>query len=125
MEAAKKAQSAFAELANLENPNDIERDAAIQRFEFTFEATWKVAKHFLYDVEGVDAGSPKSVIRSCREVHLFNDEDAVLALEMVNDRNLAVHTYNEEVAIKIQKNLPRYNELLNLWIMRMNHHLNE
>ncbi|WP_206659646.1 hypothetical protein [Halobacillus litoralis] len=31
----------------------------------------------------------------------MEDEEAVLALEMVNDRNLTVHTYNEEVAIKI------------------------
>ncbi|MFG6150336.1 nucleotidyltransferase substrate binding protein [Halobacillus sp. B23F22_1] len=66
----------------------------------------------MYDVEGVDAGSPKGVIRSCREIHLLKDEDAVLALEMVNDRNLTVHTYNEEVAIKIYKNLPLYNNLL-------------
>ncbi|WP_181351246.1 nucleotidyltransferase substrate binding protein [Thalassobacillus sp. CUG 92003] len=54
--------------------NQVERDAAIQRFKFSFEASWKAAKEYLYDIEGVDAGSPKSVIRSCKEVHLLEDE---------------------------------------------------
>lgn len=70
LKAAEKALASFEKLANIKNPNDVERDAAIQRFEFSFEASWKAAKQYLYDVEGVDAGSPKSVIRSCREVHL-------------------------------------------------------
>ncbi|WP_431801574.1 HI0074 family nucleotidyltransferase substrate-binding subunit [Halobacillus andaensis] len=120
VEAAKKALAAFEKLATLKNPNDVERDAAIQRFEFSFEASWKAAKQYLYDIEGVDAGSPKGVIRSCREVHLLEDEETVLALEMVNDRNLTIHTYNEEVAIKIHKNLSRYNNLLHQWVERMN-----
>jgi nucleotidyltransferase substrate binding protein (TIGR01987 family) len=107
-------------LATLKNPNDVERDAAIQRFEFSFEASWKADKQYLYDIEGVDAGSPKSVIRSCREVHLLEDEEAVLALEMVNDRNLTCHTYIEELAIKIHKNLSRYNDLLHKCVERMN-----
>lgn len=49
----------------------------------------------------------------------LQDEEAVLSLEMVNDRNLTVHTYNEEVAIKIHKNLPQYNKLLHQWVERM------
>ncbi|SEA91664.1 Nucleotidyltransferase substrate binding protein like [Thalassobacillus cyri] len=67
LEAAEKALASFEKLATLKNPNDVERDAAIQRFEFSFEASWKAAKQYLYDIEGVDVGSPKSVIRSCRE----------------------------------------------------------
>ena len=51
---------------------------------------------------------------------MLEDEEAVLALEMVNDRNLTVHTYNEEVANKIHKNLPRYNNFLHQWVERMN-----
>ncbi|GGF28004.1 hypothetical protein GCM10010954_28870 [Halobacillus andaensis] len=120
VKAAEKALAAFEKLATLKYPNDVERDAAIQRFKFSFEASWKAAKQYLYNIEGVDAGSPKSVIRSCREVHLLEGEEAVLALEMVNDRNLTVHTYDEELAIKIHKNLARYNCLLHQWVERMN-----
>ncbi|MFZ0371559.1 MAG: HI0074 family nucleotidyltransferase substrate-binding subunit [Halobacillus sp.] len=123
LNAAKKALIAFKKLAILKNVNDVERDAAIQRFEFSFEASWKAARQFLYDIEGLDVGSPKGVVRSCREVNLLQDDEAVLALEMVNDRNLTVHTYNEEVAVKIHKNLQRYYVLLEKWVKRMNEKL--
>ncbi|WP_318618018.1 HI0074 family nucleotidyltransferase substrate-binding subunit [Sporosarcina sp. YIM B06819] len=116
---AKKALASLQKLVVIEQPNDVERDALIQRFEFTFEASWKAAKQYLYDIEGIDIGSPKGVIRGCREITLFDDEEAILALQMVNDRNLTVHTYNEEVAIKIQMNIKTYFPLLSNWILRM------
>lgn len=117
--AAKKALSSLSELVVIEHPNNVERDAAIQRFEFTFEATWKAAKQYLFDIEGIDIGSPKGVIRSCREVNLFSDEETILALQMVNDRNLTVHTYNEELAVKIHTNIYDYFPLLTFWLNRM------
>lgn len=98
------------------NPSEIERDAAIQRFEFSFEACWKAAKQYLYDIEGLDIGSPKGVTRGSREVSLFNEKEAITALNMVNDRNLTVHAYNEEVAEKIQANIGEYYHLLKLWV---------
>lgn len=116
---AKKALASLQKLVVIEQPNDVERDALIQRFKFTFEASWKAAKQYLYDIEGIDIGSPKGVIRSCREITLFDDEETILALQMVNDRNLTVHTYNEEVAIKIHMNIKTYFPLLSNWILRM------
>ncbi|WP_203248914.1 HI0074 family nucleotidyltransferase substrate-binding subunit [Sporosarcina beigongshangi] len=116
---AKKVLASFQKLVMIEQPNDVERDALIQRFEFTFEASWKAAKQYLYDMEGIDIGSPKGVIRSCREITLFDDEETILALQMVNDRNLTVHTYNEEVAIKIHMNIKTYFPLLSNWILRI------
>ncbi|WP_342504755.1 nucleotidyltransferase substrate binding protein [Sporosarcina sp. FSL K6-2383] len=77
---AKKALASLQKLVVIEHPDDVERDALIQRFEFTFEASWKAAKQYLYDMEGIDIGSPKGVIRSCREITLFDDEETILAL---------------------------------------------
>jgi nucleotidyltransferase substrate binding protein (TIGR01987 family) len=116
---ANKAVKSLHQLVTIDQPNDVERDASIQRFEFTYEACWKAAKQFLFDLEGIDVGSPKGVIRSCREIGLFNEEETVLALNMVNDRNLIVHTYNEEVSVKIHSNLKNYFPLLSKWIERM------
>jgi len=39
------------------------RDAAIQRFEYTFEAFWKFIKEYLKEKEGVIANSPKACFR--------------------------------------------------------------
>ncbi|TCP24935.1 nucleotidyltransferase substrate binding protein (TIGR01987 family) [Scopulibacillus darangshiensis] len=119
LKSALRALKSFEQLVAIEEPNDIERDAAIQRFEFTFEACWKAAKQYLYDVEGVDVGSPKGVIRRCRDVGLLDSGETTLALKMVNDRNLTVHTYNEEVARKIHTNLKDYFPLLAHWVQRM------
>jgi hypothetical protein len=74
IEAARKAMLAFQEVMQIEKTTTIERDAAIHRFEFTFEAVWKAAKEVLFEREGIDVGSPKGVIRSCREVGIFTQE---------------------------------------------------
>lgn len=119
IEAARKAMLAFQEVMHIENPTTIERDAAIQRFEFTFEAVWKAAKQVLFDREGIDAGSPKGAIRSCREVGFLTDEQTITALEMVDDRNLTVHTYNEKLAVEIYSRLRTYREILERWLDRL------
>ena len=79
-------------------PSKIERDTAIQRFEYTFEATWKAAQRFLAVVEGVEAGSPKSAIRACHEAGLLQSAHAEQALARPDNRNLTAHTYNEGLA---------------------------
>jgi nucleotidyltransferase substrate binding protein (TIGR01987 family) len=119
LELANKALNSFHEVLQIEKPSSIERDAAIQRFEFSFEACWKAGKQFLYDIEGLDMGSPKGVIRCFREVGILSDDETVLGLKMVDDRNLTVHTYNEELFIEIFKKLPQYYRLLRNWIDRL------
>lgn len=123
LENADKALNAFHELALITEPSAIERDAAIQRFEFSFEACWKASKQYLYIVEGIDIGSPKGVIRSSREVGLFSDEETILGLNMVDQRNLTVHTYNEELAVEIFKGLPHYYQLLRNWMDRLKNNI--
>jgi len=46
-------------------------DAANQRFEFTFEAVWKTARVSLKEAEGLEAASPKGVLRASMEVGLL------------------------------------------------------
>lgn len=116
---SKKALKTFEEILKIEMPTLIERDASIQRFEYSFESMWKLAKQYLRDIEGVDVGSPKGVIRTCREVDLFSDEEAIKALQMVDDRNLTSHTYNEGVAEEIYSKLNDYSTLLNVWHSRI------
>lgn len=86
----------------------IVRDAAIQRFEYTLEAIWKLAQNYLNLREGLDLGSPKAVFRGCFQVGLLNEMQTGTALQAVNDRNLSVHTYNEHLAMQIYQNLSKY-----------------
>ena len=116
IELARRALSAFEEVMQIDKPSSIERDAAIQRFEFTFEAVWKAAKEVLFEREGIDSGSPKSVIRSCRETAILDAEQTVAALQMADDRNLSVYTYNEKLAAEIYSRLHRYQSVFSAWL---------
>ena len=95
------------------------RDASIQRFEYTYEALWKSAAFFLREIHGVEAPSPKTVIRSAREVGLLGDAEARAAIALVNDRNLTVHTYNEDLAQQIYGRLRGHARLMDRWLGRM------
>ena len=112
---ARRALDSLEELASLREPTAVQRDAAIQRFEYSFEAVWKAAQRYLLLKEGVDVGSPKACIRAAREVGLLDEAQAGWALTMADDRNLTVHTYNEALAQAIFGRLPRHAETLAEW----------
>jgi nucleotidyltransferase substrate binding protein (TIGR01987 family) len=119
------AVNALATLTGLplgESVDDVVRDAANQRFEYTFEAVWKAAQLYLREKEGLEQGSPKGVVRACLQVGLLNEDESRLAMVMVDDRNLTVHTYNEELAQRIFSNLKDYAEFMAVWLTAMGAH---
>ncbi|MCA9370280.1 MAG: nucleotidyltransferase substrate binding protein [Pseudomonadales bacterium] len=83
------------ELATVANPSDVERDALIQRFEYTFELGWKYLKALLAD-QGVLEHSPAKVIKESYRVELIDDLE--LWLTLLEKRNLTVHMYSQEIA---------------------------
>ena len=119
VDSAKRALKTLQELLDSQNLTIVERDAAIQRFEYTFEALWKAGKAFLREIEGLEIGSPKGVIRGFFQVGLFTEEQTALALAMVDDRNLTSHTYNEGLAEQICEQLDNYAELMADWLTDM------
>ncbi|MDD6698001.1 MAG: HI0074 family nucleotidyltransferase substrate-binding subunit [Selenomonas sp.] len=121
-ERMKKTGDALArlhEVAIRDELSDLERDGFIQRFEFCFEILWKCAKDYLRDVEGLDAASPKKVIRMSREVGLLTDEETEQALEMANDRNQTSHMYDEQMAIELVERIKGYDALMQRWYRKM------
>lgn len=116
---ASRALERLRRITELPQIGEIERDAVIQRFEFTFEAVWKAAQFHLLKVEGLDVASPKAAIRACREVGLLDEQEAMQALLMADDRNLTVHTYNEQLAEQILERIMGYQVLLDHWLTAM------
>ena len=94
----------------------VQRDATIQRFKYSFEAIWKAAKQYLNDIEGLDMGSPQTVIRACFQVGVLNQAQTQLALSMTDARNLTTHTYNEPLAETIYAKIKDYQILLSDWL---------
>lgn len=74
------------------------RDAAIQRFEFTYELAWKTLKAYLL-TQDIVVLSPKETLQVAYQQGLLQDANAWSELHM--KRNLTSHTYDEALAEQI------------------------
>lgn len=77
-------------------------DGTIQRFEFTFELAWKLAKNIL-NYQGIEAANPRDVIKEAFQQGLIKDGDGWIA--MLEDRNRTSHVYDEEEVRRIYDNI--------------------
>lgn len=78
--------------------DDLGRDGAIQRFEYTFELLWKTVKVFL-EYEGFACAGPRSCLQEGSRRGFLVEGDVLL--DMLVDRNKTTHLYNEDVATLI------------------------
>ena len=77
----------------------IVRDALIQRFEFTWEMAWRCLYRALRDMEIPAAEFQGPVLQAAHKAGLIADPDAWKTTKECRD--LTVHTYYEEVAVKV------------------------
>jgi nucleotidyltransferase substrate binding protein (TIGR01987 family) len=80
-------------------------DGTIQRFEFVFELTWKTLKRAL-EVEGFKCETPRETLKTAFKSGWISDEK--LWLQMLDDRSLTSHTYDEPTAMEIYQNIKSY-----------------
>ncbi|BBP45131.1 nucleotidyltransferase [Thiosulfatimonas sediminis] len=102
----KKAYAQLVEALALmeERPlSNIEKQGAIQAFEFTYELAWNVLRDYLIWQGAETISGSRDAIREGFKRELISDGHAWLA--MLQDRNRTVHTYNEETAMQILENL--------------------
>lgn len=92
------------------------RDAAIQRFEFTFELFWKTLQAY-GRLQGVEANSPRASLREALRLRLMDDDSHYMA--MLQSRNLASHTYEEAMAEAIYAALPAFADAMRTTITRL------
>ena len=119
LRSAEAALASLFELVGLPGVSIVERDAAIQRFEYSFEAAWKAARTYLFEIEGLDVASPKKVLRESGAVGLLSEDQVSLGLQMVDDRNLTSSPYHEGVAQQIYARLEAYATLMQAWLRAM------
>lgn len=122
---ARQALVTLEEVVGKSAPSEIERDAAIQRFEYTFETVWKAAQSFLREFEGLDNASPRGVIRASFQSGLMDETTSRAAMDMATDRNLTVHTYNEKLAQAIYKRLAKHAKVMRAWLEAMEKQVGE
>ena len=98
--ALNKFETAFARLEQAVEQvvDDLDRDGAIQRFEFAFELLWKTAKIFL-EYEGFRCAGPRSCIKEGTRTEILLEGEVLL--DMLDDRNKTTHIYDEHTAEEI------------------------
>lgn len=95
------------------------RNVVVHKFEFCFEILWKCGKDYLLSVEGLDAASPKKVIRFLREAGIFDDAETERGLAMADDRNMTAQTYDEALAKEMASRIRDHTPLMCAWLGRM------
>ncbi len=91
--------------AATETESELIRDATIQRFEFTFELVWKSLKLYLQHL-GHECNSPRSTFKKAFTERLIPTlEEANCWLQMLDNRNITTHAYDQALARKIYKEI--------------------
>lgn len=86
--------------------NQLEKDGAIQRFEFVFELVWKTLKDFAEDRGRMDAASPKDAFRVAADLGLI--DDPLPWFDFLKSRNEATHLYDEQKADEVFLQIPAF-----------------
>ena len=107
----RRATARLQEAIKIPVVNDIVYDGVIQRFEFTFELSWKLMKMFLEYSGIVEIKSPRVTIREAFSYGLIQDGEQWI--DMMVDRNKTSHLYDEQEAKLIYEKIKlTYSHLL-------------
>jgi nucleotidyltransferase substrate binding protein (TIGR01987 family) len=78
--------------------SQINRDATIKRFKFTFELSWKLMQA-IAQYKGVEGYGPRESIRSAERLAIIDSIESWF--ELLDARNQTSHVYREEVADEV------------------------
>jgi len=92
-----------------EPKTDLVRDAAIQRFEFSFELFWKALK-VRAERDGLRVISPRESLRAAFQMGVLDDDEKVF--QMLEDRNRTSHLYNAAMAEDVFSRIRAYHALM-------------
>ncbi len=87
----------------IEDPDIIQKAGLIQFFEISFELTWNVMKEYLEEQGFQDIRSPRDTIKKAFETELITNGH--IWLQTLQNRNLTSHTYDEETADRVVKEI--------------------
>jgi len=91
----------LAQALAIAQPDIVQRAGIIQFFEMAFELAWKMLKDYLEEQGFADFNSPRAVLKQAFAVGLIaNGHDW---LQILHNRNLLSHTYDEATAIAVEK----------------------
>ena len=95
-----KALTHLEQTLDISEPDIAQRAGIIQFFEMTFELAWKMLKDYLEEQGFVGLNSPRVVLKQAFTSGLISDGH--IWLQILRDRNLMSHTYDEVTAVTVE-----------------------
>lgn len=89
---------------------ELSRDAAILRFELSYEVAWKLIQ-VLARAEGYEVNSPRQAFQQAFSIGWVSDE--VIWADILKARNTATHVYRETYAKNLYQELDNYYKAFN------------
>ena len=83
--------------------NELEEQGLIQAFEYTYELAWNTIKDFYKEQGETGIQGSRDAFRLAFQRDLVTNGQ--IWMDMIEDRKLTVHTYNEETVVAISKNI--------------------
>lgn len=118
LEAYKQTLDSFTYLANVDfstlqsllDPRLIDglENGLIQKFEIITEQSWKLAKVFLYKTDAIDSKTPKQTIKNFFNAGYLEEQNYLLWMQALEDRNILSHRYDEDAYQKAQGRMKDY-----------------
>lgn len=90
-------------LARERGLSDLEQQGLIQAFEYTHELAWKTLKDFIESRGNVQIYGSRDATREAFSLGLITEGQGWM--DMIRSRNQTSHTYNEETAEEIARNI--------------------
>lgn len=118
-----KAMGHLENALQIPEPDMVQKAGIIQFFEMSFELAWNMVKDYLEEQGFVDIKSPRGALKKAFEVNIL--ENGHEWMELLQDRNLTAHTYDEQKATDMEhliqdKYFPILKELLESFKQKLN-----
>jgi nucleotidyltransferase substrate binding protein (TIGR01987 family) len=96
-----KAMNHLEKALQIPNPDIVQKAGIIQFFEMSFELAWNMVKDYLEEQGFVDIKSPRSALKKAFEMNIL--ENGHDWMDLLQDRNLTAHTYDEQKATDMEQ----------------------
>ncbi len=96
-----KALGYLEQALQIQSPDIVQKAGIIQFFEMSFELAWNLVKDYLEAQGFVDVKSPRGALKKAFEMNIL--ENGHDWMDLLQDRNLTAHTYDEQKATDLQQ----------------------
>lgn len=96
-----KAMNHLENALQIPDPDMVQKAGIIQLFEMSFELAWNMVKDYLEEQGFVDIKSPRIALKKAFEMNIL--ENGHDWMDLLQDRNLTAHTYDEQKATDMEQ----------------------